>query len=296
MYKKESKGDRFFLAVNTVLLTLFVIAVAYPLLFIISSSLSSTDAVISGHVWLFPVDFSLDGYKAVLEYNPVWTGYLNSLFYTTVGTVLNVAFTLLAAYPLSRKGLKGKKAVIMGITFTILFSGGIIPNYLLVQSLGMVNTRWALLIPNLIAARNVIIARTFFQANIGDELLEAAKMDGCSDFRFFGQIVIPLSGAVVAVIALFYAVDHWNAYFDALIYLRDRVLFPLQIFLREVLVMNEIDVSMVDIDLAEMQERLGMRELLKYALIIVSSLPVLIMYPFAQKYFVKGVMMGSLKG
>lgn len=293
---KESRGDRVFLAFNNVFLTLFLLLVAYPLIFIISSSFSSTDAVISGHVWLYPVDFSLDGYTAVFEYGPIWVGYLNSIFYTLAGSVINVSLTLLAAYPLSRKDLKGRKAIMMALTFTMLFSGGIIPTYLLVDSLGMVNTRWALLIPNAIVVRNVIITRTFFQSNVSDELLEAAKMDGCSDFRFFSQIVLPISGAVIAVISLFYAVDHWNTFFDALIYLRSKALFPLQLFLRDILVMNQVDMSMMDIDLEEMQERLGMRELLKYSLIIVASVPVLMVYPFIQKYFVRGVMMGSLKG
>ena len=293
---RESRGDKVYLAFNGTFLTIFFLMVAYPLIYIISSSFSSTDAVISGHVWLLPVDFSLDGYKAVFEYSPIWIGYFNSIFYTVVGTLFNVALTMLCAYPLSRKELRGKKGIMMAITFTMIFTGGIIPTYLLVDSLGMVNTRWAMLIPNLIVVRNVIIARTFFQTNISDELLEAAKMDGCTDFRFFFQIVLPLSGAIIAVISLFYAVDHWNSFFDALIYLRDKKLFPLQIFLRDILVMNQIDISMVDIDLEEMQERLGMRELLKYSLIIVASVPVLIMYPFVQKYFVKGVMMGSLKG
>jgi putative aldouronate transport system permease protein len=293
---KLPKGDKISIGIITVLLILFGLIVLYPLFFIVSSSFSSTDAIISGSVWLLPVDFSLKGYVEVFNYKPVWTGYFNSLFYTIFGVVINISLTVLAAYPLSRTDFFGRKTIMIAFTFTMIFTGGIIPTYLLVDSLGIVNTRWAMLLPKALVVRNIIIARTFFMSNISQSLRDAGDIDGCSDFRFLFSIVLPLSGAVIAVLGLFYAVDHWNTFFDALIYLRNEALYPLQLVLRDVLVMNQIDTTMMDIDLEEMQEVSGMVELLKYSLIIVSSLPMLILYPFIQKFFVKGVMMGSLKG
>ena len=292
---RESARDRLYNTVNNTFLILVLTAVVYPLIYIVSCSFSSTLAIYSGKVWLWPVDFQLIAYEKIFDYKPVMIGYRNTIFYTFFGTAINVVCTLLAAYPLSRKDLVGRNAFMFLYTLTMIFSGGLIPTYLLVRSLGLLNTRWALLIPQAIHVFNVIIARTFFQQNIPQEMLDAAKIDGASDIQFIIRIVLPLSGAITAVITLFYAVGHWNSFFDAFIYLSSRNLYPLQVFLREILVMNEIDADLF-IDPKEMQAMQDLRELLKYALIIVSSVPVLLMYPFVQKYFVRGVMLGSIKG
>lgn len=298
MIKKKiqlSPGDRVFITINYLFLSLFFIIVLYPLIYILSSSFSSTDAVISGRVWLLPVEPTLLGYKAVFKNPQVMTGYANSGFYTIFGTMINVVMTVLAAYPLSRKDFYGRGMIMMLFTFTMLFSGGLIPTYLLTKNLGMIDTRWALLIPNAMAVLYVIIARTYFQTTIPDELYEAAELDGSSDIRFIVSIVLPLSSPILAVMVLFYAVEHWNSYFDALIYLKTAGLYPLQIILRNILIQNEIQMNMMA-DIDAMMKFQGMADLLKYSLIVVASIPVLIIYPFVQKYFVKGIMIGSLKG
>ncbi|MDQ0343173.1 multiple sugar transport system permease protein/putative aldouronate transport system permease protein [Lederbergia wuyishanensis] len=291
---KDTGRDRVFTILNYVMLSFLLLIFVYPLIYIVSSSFSSTDAVLAGEVWLWPVDFSLEGYKAVFKYKQIWTGYGNSLFYMVVGTSINVTLTILAAYPLSRKEFYGRNFFMFLFLFTMLFSGGLIPNYLLVKELGMLDTRWAMMIPNAMSVFNVIITRTYFKMTIPDELVEAAKIDGCSDFRFLRSVVVPLSGPIIAVMSLFYAVGHWNAFFNALIYLRDPDLFPLQLILNNILVQNEIDPE-VFIDIEKQASMSGLRELLKYSLIVVASLPVLVIYPFVQKHFVKGVMIGSVK-
>jgi len=292
----ESKGDRIFNYINYTFLAFLTIIVLYPLVFVVSASFSSTEAVAAGKVWLFPVDFSLKGYETVFNYGLVWTGYANSLFYTSVGTIINVVLTIMAAYPLSRDDFKGRNVFMFILFFTMLFNGGLIPTYLLVKDLGMLNTRWALIIPNAMSVFNVIIARTYFKTTIPKELLESAQLDGCSDFRFLRRIVLPLSGPIIAVVALFYAVGHWNAYFNALIYLRDQSLYPLQLVLQNILVQSQISPDMMgSIDVETQQQLLGLEQLLKYSLIVVASVPILIMYPFVQKHFVKGVMIGSIK-
>ncbi|KRG15442.1 carbohydrate ABC transporter permease [Lederbergia galactosidilytica] len=290
----ESKSDRIFTVLNYTFLVLLLIIILYPLIFIVSASFSSAQAVTSGKVWLWPVDFSVEGYKAVFNHSKIWSGYANSLFYMVVGTLINVALTILAAYPLSRKGFRGRNIFMFLFVFTMIFDGGLIPTYLLVNDLGMVNTRWALLIPGALAVFNVIITITFFRTTIPGELLESAQLDGCNDFKFLWKIVLPLSAPIIAVISLFYAVGHWNQYFDALIYLRNENLFPLQIILREILIQSEVTSEMIGYA-TEFEAQTGLRELIKYAVIIVASLPVLIIYPFVQKHFVKGVMIGSLK-
>lgn len=294
-FLKESKGDRWFALMNALLLLTVTVIVLYPLLFIVSSSFSSSSAVIAGKVWLWPVDPTLEGYKAVFQYKKIWTGFANSLFYTTVGTIVNVALTVMAAYALSRKDLRGRQFIMLLFVFTMLFSAGLIPSYLVVKELGLLDTRLSMIIPSAVAAWNVIIARTFFQVTIPDELLEASQIDGCNDFGFFFRIVLPLSAPILAVLALFYATGHWNQYFQALIYLRSPERFPLQIILRDILIQNEVDASMM-MDVSSMAKRDGLRQLLKYSLIVIASVPALIMYPFVQKHFVKGVMVGSLKG
>lgn len=276
-------------------MTLFFITVLYPCIFVVSASFSSGTAVQSGRVVLFPVDPTLEGYKTVLNTPTVWVGYRNSIFYTVVGTLINLALTMTAAYCLSRKDLPGCNFIMLAFTFTMFFSGGIIPMYIQVRNLKLLNTMWSLILPGAISVYNLIVARTFIVSSIPGELLEASQIDGCSDVRYYLSIVLPLSGAIIAVEALFYAVGHWNAYFNAMIYLSKRSLYPLTLYLREILMASNIDPSTVTDP--ELQARLiDMVGIIKYALIVVAVVPVLLFYPFVQKYFVKGVMIGSVKG
>ena len=249
----------------------------------------------SGKVWLFPVDFTLDGYKAVFQNPQIGVGYMNSLFYTVVGTAINVSLTIMFGYPLAKRTLYGRHFFMIVLVITMMFDGGLIPYYLLVKDLQLLDTRWAMILPGAMGVIQVIVARTFFQTTIPDELSEAAELDGCSDIRFILSIVLPLSKPIIAVMTLMYAVGHWNAYFDALIFLRSPDLFPLQIILRNVLILNTVDPSMMA-NVDQVQAQQGLKDLLKYSLIVVASAPVLIIYPFVQKHFVKGVMIGSLKG
>lgn len=289
---RESLGDRLFITAIYIILSLVLVAVLYPLIYIVSSSLSSPSAVSSGKVWLWPVDLSFEGYKAVLRNEQVLMGYANSLFYTICGTFISVALTIMIAYPLSKKTFVGRSTLMIFITFTMLFAGGLIPTYLVVKSLGLIDTRWALLIPNAIWVWQVIIARTFFQNSIPDELSEAADIDGCSDIRFIFSVILPLAKPIVAVLSLMYAVGQWNAYFDALIYLKSQSLYPLQLILRSILILG----SSGNMDASEMIKQQQMAELMKYSLIVMASLPVLIIYPFVQRYFVQGMLIGSVKG
>ncbi|WP_062497160.1 carbohydrate ABC transporter permease [Paenibacillus sp. 32O-W] len=292
---KESFGDRIFLLAIYVFLTLVMLAVLYPLVYIVSSSFSSPRAVVSGQVWLFPVEFSLRAYKSIFRSSQLMTGYYNTVVYTVFGTLINLAFTILMAYPLSVRQFYGRHLFMTLLMITMFFSGGLIPTYLLVKELNMLDTRWAMWLPGALSVFQVIVARTFFQSSIPQELAEAAQMDGCRDTRYLVSVVLPLSKPIIAVMTLMYAVGHWNAYFDALIYLRSEKLFPLQYVLRNLLILNAADPEMLANTAAKIRDQ-GFEQALKYALIVVSSVPVLIMYPFVQKHFVKGVMIGSLKG
>jgi multiple sugar transport system permease protein/putative aldouronate transport system permease protein len=292
---KDTGVDRVFNIANYVILFIFLVSVAYPLIYVVSASLNRPSAVINGEMWLWPVDITIDGYKAVFNNPRIVTGFQNSLFYTVAGTFVSVVLTILAAYPLSRKDLAGRNVFMFFFMFTMLFGGGIIPTYLVVRETGLLDTRLALIIPTALSVWNMIITRTFFQVTIPDELLEASQLDGASDFRFVWDNVIPLSGPIIAVNALFYAVGQWNTYFNALIYLTNQDLFPLQLILREILVQNQINFDQIT-DVEELMRRQDLRDLLKYSLIVVASVPVLIIYPFVQKHFVRGVMIGSLKG
>lgn len=292
---RESYGDRLFLLGVYAFLSVVTIVVLFPLIFIISSSFSSPQAVVSGKVWLLPVDFTLEGYKAVFRNPQIVFGYLNSLYYTVVGTAVNVALTVMLAYPLARKTFYGRNFIMVLLVITMMFEGGLIPLYLVVKNLHILDTRWAMILPGAMAVFQVIVARTFFQTTIPEEIAEAAELDGCSDIRFITSMVIPLSKPILAVLTLMYAVGHWNAYFDALIFLKSPDLFPLQIVLRNILILNSIDPTMVT-NVDQMLAQQGLKDLLKYSLIVVASAPVLIIYPFVQKHFVKGVMIGSLKG
>lgn len=290
---KRSLGDKIFDTLNIMFLIGLMIITLYPFLYVIFASLSvPSELVKHSGILLWPKGFYPEAYKLVLQNPMIISGYKNTLFYVVVGTSLNVFFTALFAFVLSRREMYWKKYMMMMVVFTMFFSGGLIPGYILVKNLGMLDTRWALIIPGLIATWNLIIMRTSFQA-IPVELEEAAKIDGASDFRIFAQIILPLSVPVLAVMALFYGVGHWNSWTGALIYLRDRELFPLQLVLREILIENSTT------DTTNLSTTTGdpfLGEVVKYATIIVATLPILVLYPFIQKYFTKGVMIGALKG
>lgn len=292
---KYGNTDKIFYIITGIILTLLLIITIYPLIYVLAASFSSGKAVAAGRVVLWPVDFSLDGYKAVFNKPDIPRAYLNTVFYTVFGTIINVILVMVTAYPLTRRKLKGRNVFMFIFTFTMFFSGGMIPFYILITDLKMVDTIWAMLIPGALSVYNMIIARTFIQSNIPEELYEAASIDGCNDTQYFFRMVLPLSKAVIAVIALFSAVGHWNSYFGAMMYLNTRSLVPLQIILREILIMNQVDLSMVS-DPELMAQLIQLADVLKYSLIVVATVPILCVYPFAQKYFVKGVMIGSVKG
>lgn len=291
----QTTGDRVFDVFATIILLFAILLVAYPLIYVVSASFSSTTAVMSGRVWLLPVEPSLEAYKAVFKYDAIMTGYLNSIIYTVLGTAVNLVLTTLCAFCLSRKDFYGRKIVSGMVLFTMLFNAGLIPNYLLIKNLGWLDTVWALIIPNAMNAWYVILMRSYFENSIPEELFEASEIDGCSVAGQLTRIAIPLSGPIIAVIALYCAVGIWNSYFDAFIYLSDKDKFPLQVVLRNILILNQMDMNTVA-DLRDMASRQGMSNLLKYAVIVVSSAPLLIMYPFVQRFFVKGIMVGSVKG
>ncbi|MBQ8814269.1 MAG: carbohydrate ABC transporter permease [Lachnospiraceae bacterium] len=292
---KLCKEDKIFYAVGYTIVIILTLLVLYPVIYIVSASFSSGDAVAQGKVWLWPVDFTLDGYKAVFRYRSIWVGYRNTIFYTVAGTLINVSITMICAYPLARQNLKGRSAISFLFTFTMLFSGGMIPKYILMKNLGLTNTIWSMLLPGAMSVYNMIVARTFIQSNIPNEMLEAAKIDGCDDFQFFFRMVLPLSKTVMAVLTLWYAVGHWNSYFSAFLYLSDKNLYPLQIFLKEILVQSQFDSDMIT-DVATATQQQNLKMLLKYSVIVVSTAPLMCFYPFVQKYFQKGVMVGSVKG
>ena len=295
LVKAQNSGDKVFYAINDLLLLFAFFVVIYPLVFVVSSSFSSSSAVVTGRVVLWPVEFSLEGYTTVFEYPLIVTGFKNSFFYMTAGTLINLFVTVLAAYPLSRPKMLGRGIVMFLFTFTMIFSGGLIPTYILMQRLNIVNTRWVMLLPGAVGVFNLIVCRTFFQNNIPEELYESASMDGCNHIRFLISVVLPLSKPILAVLTLYYAVGHWNSYFSAFIYLSSRHLYPLQIVLREILILNIIDPSVFhDEELEAM--RIGLSDLLKYSLIVVSTVPFMLAYPFVAKHFVKGALSGAIKG
>ncbi|KUF33886.1 MULTISPECIES: carbohydrate ABC transporter permease [Lysinibacillus] len=291
---KESKGDRAFTLFNYIFLTIVAVVVLYPLIFVLSASLSNPEYVISGDIWLWPKEFTVEAYQKVFQNPDIMNGFINTLKYTFFGTLLNIVMTICAAYPLSRRHLKGKGFIMAFMVFTMFFSGGLIPTYLLIRDLGMINTFWVMIIPNAVAVWNIIIMRTFFQS-IPYELEESAMIDGAGNFRILWSIVLPLSLPVMAVMVLFYAVGHWNSYFQALIYLQDQDKFPLQLILRQILIQGQADDMIKATSESFLAQKLSV-EGLKYAVLIVANLPMLMLYPFLQRYFVKGVMIGSLKG
>lgn len=268
-----------------------MIITLYPFLFVFSMSISDPKYVLDQSVWLFPKGFSVESYKRVFENPDIWTSYYNTIFYTAIGTALNVMLTIFGAYPLSRKNFFARKQLMIFIVFTMFFSGGLIPLFILIKDLGLYNTRWAMIIPGVISAFLLIVARTFFQS-IPESLDESAKIDGANDIMILFKIIMPLSKPIIAVLALFYAVGHWNSYFSAMIYLPDANLQPLQLYLVKILIQNQDKLSEGMTD--ELDRALFTLQL-KYSIIIVAVLPILLVYPFLQKYFAKGVMLGSLK-
>lgn len=291
---RETRADRAFTVFNYIFLAIVAIVVLYPLLFVLSASFSNPEYVISGDMWLWPKEFTVEAYQKVFQNEDIINGFINTLKYTFFGTLLNIVLTICAAYPLSRRELKGKGVIMAFMVFTMFFSGGLIPTYLLIRDLGMINTFWVMIIPNAVAVWNIIIMRTFFQS-IPHELEESAMIDGAGNFRILWSVVLPLSMPVMAVMVLFYAVGHWNSYFQALIYLQDQSKFPLQLILRQILIQGQADDMIKGTSESFLAQKLSV-EGLKYAVLIVANLPMLMLYPFLQKYFVKGVMIGSLKG
>ncbi len=296
---KRSKSDVIFDGVIFVILTFILLIVAYPLYFIIISSFSSPEKVSSGQVIFYPLGFTLEGYKKVFENDQVITGFINSLIYTTVGTCINLLLTIPTAFALSKRKFQGRKAVTIFYMITMFIGGGMIPTYLVVQKLHLLDSMWALILPGSLSVYNMIVARTFFQQNISEELYEAAELDGCGHGRFFFNIALPLSKAIIAIMVLYYGVGHWNSYFNALLYMQTEDKYPLQLVLRSILVQNSAQLSQTVVSAAQ-QEALKKQqeavELMKYSLIIISSIPVLILYPFIQRHFTKGIMIGSVKG
>jgi len=292
---KRGWRDNVFLGICTLILTLALILVLFPILNIVAASFSNPTDVSAGRVWFWPVDFSLESYRNVLKYRSVAIGYKNTIFYTVVGTAMSVIITLFCAYPLAAKRFSGRKFMSKMLLITMLFGGGMIPNYLLVQDLGLMNTCWAIFLPGLMGAYRVIVTRTYIQTNISDELDDAARIDGCSPAQFFFKFVIPLSKPIIAIITMYYAVGYWNSYFSAFLYLTDRDLYPLQLFLRDILIQTKIDASAFDDP--EMAAQLkAQAETLKYSAIVIATAPLMCVYPLVQKHFVKGVMIGSVKG
>ena len=290
----NTESDKIVMRIVNVVLLLFLLVIIIPILHIIVSSFSAPSAIANGEVFFWPVGFNIKGYTVIFKTERVIRGFINTILYTVVGTSVNIVFTILAAYPLSRNDIKGRNFIMFLFTFTMLFSGGMIPTYMVVKSAGLLNSWWALVIPKAMAVWNVIITRTYFKTSIPDSLYESASIEGCRDSRFVLSIVIPLSKPIIAVMILLYAVAHWNSYFDAFLYLRRQELFPLQLVLRDILITGGSISDPSDV-IAQM-EREYMQNLLKYSLIIVSSLPVMILYPFIQKYFIKGIMIGAIKG
>jgi len=292
---QDSAGDKIFVVLNTIFLLIILVVILYPLIYTLSASFSNPSAVIAGKVTLLPVDFTLIGYQKIFEYPTLIKGMGNSLFYTIVGASVSVVLTMLAAYPLTRKDLPGRRVLLVLFFFPMLFSGGLIPFYLVVRDLGLVNTRWALIIPTALSVWNLIITISFLRTSIPEELYEAAQIDGCSDIGYLIKIVLPLSKSIIAVLFLLYAVTQWNQYFLSLVFQTNPEIAPLQIVLRNILVYNKIDLGMMA-DVKRMADQQALQEQLKFASMVVASVPVLLLYPFVQRYFVQGLTVGAIKG
>jgi len=294
----DTGSDKIFITSIYIALSILLIITIYPLYYVVIASFSDPNLVALGKVILLPKGITFEGYYKVFNNLDIWIGYRNTVFYTIVGTMINLTVTLSAAYSLSHKPLIGRKLISFMLLFAMYFSGGLIPTFLLIKSLGMLDTIWVMLIPGAASVYNILVARAFMSRGIFVELEDAARIDGCSIIGTFVRIIIPLSTALIAVLTLFYGIGHWNSYFQAMIYLSDRNKFPLQLFLREILVLSQMNdsntITAEQAELMALQARIA--ELVKYVIIIVATLPVMIIYPFLQKYFVRGVMLGSIKG
>ena len=295
--KKMSRDDLIYEIITKLFLVIVMIVILYPVYFVLVASFSDPIYVNSGEMLFWPKGFTLLGYQRVFKDSRIWIGYRNTIMYTVLGTILGVVATMLAAYSLSRKDLPGRKIIMFLFIFTMYFSGGMIPYYLVVKGLGLVNTRTLMILSGAVSVYNIIIARSFLEANIPEELKDAANIDGCGNARFFAQIVVPLSKAVIAVIALYLAVSYWNSYFNAMIFLTDTDKYPLQLYLRQILLTVSESASMdSSLDPQALIQLQQMGQVIKYGVIVVATVPIICVYPFIQKYFVKGVMIGSVKG
>ena len=292
--KRLSTSDYIFNIIVYSFSIMILLAVVYPVYFIIIASFSDPYAVSGGKVWFYPVGFTLDGYKELLRHNDIWRGYWNTILYTVVGTFIGLAVNIPAAYALSRKDLFGRNAIMFLFVFTMFFNGGLIPTFLTIKDFHLYNTFWVMVLPFSVSVYNIIVARTFFSTSISPDLWDAARIDGCGNLRYFFKIVLPLSKAILSVIGLWTAVGQWNSYFNALIYLKDTRLYPLQIILRDILIINNVQSALGTGEAAQIALRLA--NLMRYSIIIVSTVPIMILYPFVQKYFNQGVMIGAVKG
>lgn len=290
---KTTLGDKVFYFFNAFVLLILAAIIIYPLYFIIIASISNPDAVLGGKVILYPVDITLSGYEKIIQRTDVWRGYLNTIIYTLITVAFSLVVTVPAGWALSRKTLPGKKFFMVFFIIPMFFGGGLIPFYNVMSKLGLLNSIWSIILPSILSVWNLFMTKTFFESSIPDGLIEAAKIDGAGAFRTFGMIVLPLAKAIIAVMALYYAVGQWNSYFNAMIFLQDENLYPLQLVLKEILIASESTVGGSGETILE-QYRLANQ--LKYVSVIVSSLPVIMLYPFVQKHFQQGVMIGSLKG
>ena len=294
---KPTMQDRVLQTVLYGVLSIALVVVIYPLFFVVIASISDPVRVNTGEVWIVPLGLTLDGYREIFTDDQILRGYWNSILYTVFGTLLNLVLTISSAYALSRRDMVGRNLIMGVLVFTMFFTGGLIPLFLLVRSLGLYDTFFIMILvmPNAVSVFNIVIARTFFQSNIPQELLEAASMDGCSDFRFLVSVVIPISGAIIAVLMVFYAVSHWNAFFGALVFLKSESRYPLQLILRGILLSHQLADDMW-VDDSDALKHQMLAESIKYGVIVVASIPVLVLYPFVQKHYVRGVMLGSIKG
>lgn len=296
-FRFSSFSDKVFYSVNTVLLVLVMLLIVYPMWYCVSCSFSSSNAVITNKVSLWPVGFNIQAYKVIFESSQVLSGLYNTVIYASLGSAWAILLTFLAAYPLSRKDMPGRKWFTLYFVITMFFSGGIIPNYLLLRELNMLNTRWAIIVPFILSSYNVILVRSYFHSNIAQDLLEASRVDGCGDIRFFLTIVMPLSKPVLAVMILYHVVWRWNTYFSAMMYLSNTSLHPLQMVLRDLLFLLEMSTEQLSsLDAEAIQSKFNLMQLVRYSALVVGALPMMLMYPFIQKSFVKGIMIGSLKG
>ena len=295
-FYREHGADKAFNVINLLLMLILGVLFIYPMYFVITASISNPDMVNTGKTLLLPKKITFQGYSYVFNENRIWTGYLNTILYTVSGTVLGVLLTIPSAYALSRNDMLGRGIIMKLMVFTMFFSGGLIPTYLVIKELGMINTRWVMIIFGAFSVFNMIITRTYFQNNIPLEIQEAAEIDGCSIPRFFISIVLPLSKAIIAIICLYYAVSYWNQYFNAMIYLSKAELEPLQLVLRTFLISGQVVTADSSMDAEQLNALLERAGQMRYAIIIVSTLPIMCAYPFVQRYFVQGIMVGPVKG